>query len=178
VSNPFYDEIRSFLGLSDADVENLAEVAPLVHEHGPGITDRFYQVLASNATTAAQIAGRVERLKRTHGEWMRSLVSGSIPDEWFDAQVRIGHVHVVVGVSPLHVELTYSLLRDAFTAMVLEHVSDRSRALSISQSLTKVLDISLALVNHAYAEERLRRLSAFTGFSRKLIENCIAQKPR
>ena len=42
-------------------------------------------------------------------------------------------------------------------------------------SLVKVLDLDLMIINLAYGEERLERLSSFTGMSRKLLERCVTQ---
>ena len=173
MSNPLYDEIRAFIGFGPEDHANLKALAPVIEKRGAGVTSYFYAILGGNPTTAALIEGRVDRLKPTHSRWMGGLVAGDYGDTWFDAQVRIGQVHVAMGISPLHVELTFGILRDKLGEAVHEEIADAASAAAYSRSMVKALDISLALVNHAYAEERLHRLSNFTGFSRKLIENCI-----
>lgn len=178
MTHALYKEIETFLSFSPDDVSNLTALAPVMAKNGAAVTDHFYQVLGQNPTTAALIDGRVDQLKQTHTRWMKTLTTGSFDDAWYDAQVRIGHVHVAMGISPLHVELTFSLLRNELSKVVNNDVSDPTRAASLFRSLTKALDMSLALVNHAYAEERLNRLSAFTGFTRRLIENCINKKAK
>jgi hypothetical protein len=42
--------------------------------------------------------------------------------------------------------------------------------------LVKILDIDLMIINLAYSQETIDRLSKFTGMSRKLIERCIQLK--
>lgn len=175
MSNEMYAEIREFINFNAEDHANLTALAPVIQKRGAEITTHFYDVLGKNPITAALIDGRTERLKNTHMRWMDSLVGGDYGESWFDAQVRIGQVHVAMGISPLHVELTFGILRNEIAKAVSEEL-DASKVAAYNRSLVKALDISLALVNFAYAEERLARLSNFTGFSRKLIENCINKK--
>lgn len=178
MTRTLFTEIQDFLSFGDDDRRLLLAMAPIIERHGADITAAFYAVLGRNPTTRALIEGRVDRLKATHQRWMSSLVSGDYGDAWSDSQIRIGNVHVMLGISPLHVELTFSLLRDNLLAAVRQEVADGATCLASQRALVKVLDMSLALVNHAYAEERLNRLSGFTGFSRKLIENCINKTAR
>jgi hypothetical protein len=44
------------------------------------------------------------------------------------------------------------------------------------QALIKILDIDLMIINLAYSQETIDRLSSFTGMSKKLIERCVALK--
>lgn len=167
-------EMKAFLAFDAADEANLRAAAASVAAHGRRVTDEFYATLQSHPATAPIIDGHVETLKRTHGRWMTSLVCDPIDDAWYEAQRRIGHVHVQRGIPPFYVELTFGLLREKLAAAIaLDAGADVARATAVSRSLVKALDMSLAIVNEAYAEERLDRLSAFTGFTRKLIENCI-----
>jgi len=173
MSSEFYNEIRGFVAWSAEDEANLVALASLVGDQGAAITDTFYAKLAENPETAAKIEGRVDSLKQTHRAWMRGMAAGDYSDAYFDRQVRIGKVHVVQGIQPIYVEMVFSLLRDMLVSAIQQHEADRERALALQRSVLKLLDIDLLLINFAYAQERLDRLSKFTGFSRKLIENCI-----
>jgi len=178
MSAALFQEIREFVAFSAVDEANLTTLKPVIEKHGAAITRRFYDVLGNNPTTSALIEGRVDRLKTTHSSWLTALVGGDWGEGWFEAQIRIGHVHVKLGISPLHVELTYSLLRSYIIEAIREEIDDAQVASDCARSVVKGLDMSLALVNHAYADERLNRLSGFTGFSRKLIENYINKSPK
>ncbi|MCA9493343.1 MAG: hypothetical protein KC621_25605, partial [Myxococcales bacterium] len=65
------------------------------------------------------------------------------------------------------------VIRTGGLAAVFAEMEDRAQAIACSQALLKLLDLDLLIINLAYGEERLERLTAFTGFSRRLIENCI-----
>ena len=47
--------------------------------------------------------------------------------------------------------------------------------MALSASLTRVLDLDLAIINLSYHEARLKRLSDVTGITRALLENLILQ---
>ena len=49
------------------------------------------------------------------------------------------------------------------------------QAASYSQSMLKILDLDLTIINQAYEDERLNRLEAGTGLSRNLLETFINQ---
>ncbi|MFO0744973.1 MAG: protoglobin domain-containing protein [Myxococcota bacterium] len=176
MSKALYSEMKSFIGFDAEDEANLTALQGVIAKHGARITDAFYATLEANETTAALIAGRVDRLKATHARWMGAMVGGDYGDAWFEQQERVGNVHVQMGISPFHVELTFSLLRDNLIDAIARE--EPARAAALSRSAVKALDMSLALINHAYAEERLNRLAGFTGFSRKLIETCINKKAK
>ena len=173
-----FAEMKSFLSFSDQDAANLQSLAPVFARHGAGITDRFYEVLGRFAGTSAQIEGRVDVLKATHSRWMGDLFSGTYGDDYFQGRLRIGQAHVRIGLDPLYVEGVMSIIRsDALAAMAAE-ISDASELVSKYQSLLKILDIDLMIINFAYAEERLDRLAGFTGMKRSLIENVIRKAKR
>ena len=173
-----HDEIRNFVSFGPDDAAALMGLADMVQTRGAAITDHFYEVLGANATTAPIIAGRVDALKKTHRAWLEALVRGGCDDAWFTMQAHVGQVHVRVGVPPMHVELTFSLLRKLLVDAIHESIGDTARAAAASTAVVKAVDMALATINLAYAEERLNRLCGFTGFSRKLIENCISKAAR
>ena len=87
-------------------------------------------------------------------------------------------VHVKIGLDPMYVEAVMSLIRHDALAVMSREITDLSELVSKYQSLLKVLDIDLMIINYAYAEERLDRLAGFTGMKRTLIENVIRKAKR
>ena len=57
-----------------------------------------------------------------------------------------------------------------------QQVADKALQADYARSVVRILDLDLMIINLAYGEERLERLSQFTGMSRKLIERCVTQK--
>ncbi len=171
-----FNELKQFVGFDDeVDGQRLERLAPVFAEHGPTLTDAFYQRLQAHPGTAGQIAGRVDTLKQTHARWMAELFAGAYQVDYFHRRHRIGLVHVRVGVLPRWCAGIISFLRTCSLPIVLNSFSDRSEGAAHYGSLVKILDLDLMVINLAYEEERLRRLATFTGMSRKLIERCITK---
>ena len=167
-----FDEMKRFLAFDDQDVANLKRLGPIFEKAGPAITEEFYETLGQFEETRNLIKGRVEALMQTHARWMGELFAGEYGETYFENRMRIGEVHVKVGLPPWYVEAVMNLIRAKSHAAISAEVG-AEEASELYVSLIKILDLDLMIINLAYGEERLDRVSAFTGMSRKLIENVI-----
>lgn len=168
-----YDQMKEFVGFTDADAANLKKLAPVFAKHGPGMTDAFYATLAHYPATAKIIDGRIAALKTTHTQWMVELFEGDYGPAYFERRYKIGLVHVKVAIDPHYVEAVMDVIRTAGVAAIFTEMEDRQEAIACTQSLLKILDLDLLVINLAYGEERIDRLTAFTGVGRRLLEACI-----
>lgn len=168
-----YAEMKSFLDFGDSDVVNLKELGAVFAKHGARITDEFYTTLARYPATAKLIEGRVDALKATHKRYLGELFAGDYAEGYFQNRMKVGAVHVKVGLDPYFVEAVMSFLRTEGMLAIRQEVADGVRCTELTASYLKILDLDLLIINLAYGEERLNRLTKFTGMSRKLLENCI-----
>ncbi len=168
-----YTEMRDFLKLGDEDAARLKALRPVFEKHGPAITDAFYDALEATPRTAAIIEGRVDALKKTHLAWTLNLFEGDYGRPFFEAQYRIGEVHVAQNISPELVEGVMNCLRIGGRRAIEAELGATPEAMLHYDSLVKVLDLALMTINLAYHDERIERISAFTGMSRKLLENLV-----
>lgn len=175
-SSAIFDEIKNFIGFGDDDVAALKSLAPVFAARGAALTDAFYVKLASNPEQNRLIEGRVDALKRTHNRWMSELFAGEYGEAYFQNRWKIGLAHVRVGVRPWWVEAVTSFLRTEGVALLAAEIADPEQRTRCAQALVKILDIDLMIINLAYADDTIDRLSNFTGMSRKLIERCVQLK--
>lgn len=173
-----FEEMKAFLSFGAADAANLARLAPVFEAHGARITDDFYEVLARFPETAALVEGRVDALKVTHIRWMSGLFTGVYDAGYFDNRIRIGMAHVRIGLPPWYVEGVMDMIRVEGLKAIAAAFPDVQELAALYGSLVKILDLDLMVINLAYAEERLDRVTTFTGMSRKLIENVINRAKR
>lgn len=169
-----FEKMKGFIDFNDQDVANLKALAPLFERHGSGITDRFYNTLGNYPETAKLIEGRVDQLKATHHRWMRELFAGDYGEAYFQNRVRIGQAHVRIKLDPFFVEGVMSFLRSAGLFAIREHTNDVDQAAAYASSFLKILDLDLLIINLAYGDDRMDRLTKFTGMSRKLLERCVS----
>lgn len=180
VDETLVEEIRIFRSVSNftkGDEDKLREAAPIILPHINAITDKFYEQLAAEEKTAKYIEGRVELLKKTHIQWLTDLFSGKCDNDFIEKQLRIGKAHVSAKIPPLFVASSMSYLRSAFPKLInheLHH--DEKAASELEGALLRILDLCQYLVDHAYEQDRLNRLTNATGLSRPLLENLISLK--
>ncbi len=175
-TNAIFQEIKNFIGFTEDDVASLKALAPIFAVDGAAITDMFYVKLARDPEQSKLIEGRVDALKRTHNRWMTELFAGDYGEAYFDGRWKIGLTHVRVGVKPWWVEAVTSFLRTEGLGLLTSKIDDSAQRTRSSQALVKILDIDLMIINLAYSQETIERLTQFTGMSRKLIERCIQLK--
>jgi Protoglobin len=175
-TNAVFQELKNFIGFTDDDVAALKAMAPIFAVKGAAITDLFYVKLAADPEQNKLIEGRVEALKRTHNRWMSELFAGAYGEAYFADRWKIGLTHVRVGVKPWWVEAVTSFLRTEGFRLLSSEMSDPAERTRSVQALIKILEIDLMIINLAYSDETIDRLSQFTGMSRKLIERCVQLK--
>lgn len=168
-----FEKLKSVVGFGPDDEKNLVTLAPIVEKCGGAITDAFYEKLARTPETAKLIEGRVDELKKTHGIWMRSLVAGDYGPSYFESRWRIGLAHVRVGLDPYWVEGVMSFIRTGMMEALAKEIASSEELAAKHASFTKVCDLDLMIINLSYGEDRLARLTEFTGLKRGLIENII-----
>lgn len=172
-----FTEMKKFVGFTSDDAENLKSIAHIFEKHGSAITDTFYETLELYPETAALIEGRVDSLKETHARWMGELftgVEGGHEEAYFTNRDIVGKVHVKIGLDPRWVEGVMTIIRTGGHAAMSQELESAAELGAKFNSLCKILDLDLMIINLSYADERLTRLANFTGMSRKLIENCIS----
>jgi hemoglobin-like flavoprotein len=168
-----FEKLKTLVNFKDEDIANLKALQPIVEKHGQAITDAFYDKLSTNPETAKMIEGRVDALKKTHKAWMQSLVAGDYGQAYVESRWRIGMAHVRVGLDPFWVEGVMSFIRTAMEQALAKEIASPAELAAKHAAFTKVCDLDLMVINLSYAEDRLERLTAFTGMKRGLIENII-----
>ncbi len=168
-----FEELKSFVGFGEEEAQTLKGMKTVMEPIQGPITDTFYTQLGKQEATARMIEGRVESLKGTHGRWFNSLFEGEYGQSYFEGRWRIGLAHVRIGLEPHWVEGVMSLIRTEAIVRLGAQVADAEALGKMCSALVKVLDLDLAVINLSYQEERLERLTDFTGMKRNLIENII-----
>jgi hypothetical protein len=167
------EEMKSFIGFGAEDAANLKSLGPVMAPHQGKITDTFYETLGRHGHTALLIEGRVEQLKQTHAKWFGELFGGEYGEAYFVGRWKIGLAHVRIGLDPFWVEAVMSVIRTMAAEALATTNSDAADAARKYGSLCKLLDLDLLVINLSYQDDRLTRLTDFTGMKRTLIENII-----
>lgn len=169
-----FQELKEFLRWGDGDEAVLRGLHAILSPDFARITDVFYQrVLEHQGARAALMGGesQVGRLKITLASWMGRLLSGPWDEEYFELRCRIGRVHVLIALPQHYMVGAMNVVRQEFARILFREFASRPMELGEAQtSVSKVLDLDLAIMLHAYREDllmqqsRLERLSTFGQF--------------
>ncbi len=100
VNVTLFENLKQFVGFSDADVEHLRDLAAVLEPHFPDVATRLYREAqrdpAGRKILAAPAAGAA--LRQALLVWLRSLCSGSYDADYFHSRAQVGRTHVRVGV--------------------------------------------------------------------------------
>lgn len=176
MSNNDLDVFHHIGGFSPQDVVDLSALAPQVRAKVPEVNEAFYARLLSRPEVAKHIEGKLERLKETHRNWMMDLVGGVYDETFWERQRQIGRVHVQAHIPPLFVSASMSFLRSELPRVLTDQEMTTAEAEQVQRGLSaflRLLDLCQMLIDKAYEDERLRRLSDATGMRPSLIENLI-----
>ena len=156
-----YREIQEYVGWTANDARRVAQLQPVFADHRAELIDDFYDEIRRHPRAMRVIQGgqaQIDRLKKTLTDWLEQLLGGRYDDAYFDRRWQIGWRHVEIGLDQLYTNLALARLRDGMLRLLARQWTGSSESLSESiRSLCKLLDIDLAVIQDAYACERLER---------------------
>jgi signal transduction histidine kinase len=161
--NAYFENIKSYVGFTDADSAVLRELAGPGEAYFWGFSEHFYECITRHPDAHRVLEGpeQIERLKRTLIEWMRSGLLGPHDETFYERRARIGRVHVRIALPQQYMFTAVNVMRLDFRRMVEQvYESDRQRERQASDAVDKLFDLELAIMLQTYredSEERLRR---------------------
>lgn len=101
--NTIFEEIKSYVGFTRCDAEQLLALAPVVESGLPRVVDRFYAEIFRHPAARLVFSGdeQLDRLRGSLHQWLNTLFSGEYDQAYLEQRTRIGHTHVRVGL-PQH----------------------------------------------------------------------------
>jgi signal transduction histidine kinase len=156
-----YRELQQYVGWSDEDATRVAGVLPIVEPHLPALVDDFYEEIERHPAAAKVITGgaaQVERLKRTLTGWLRELFSGVYDRDYALRRWKVGWRHVEIGLDQVYTNVALSRLRNGLRiALRRDWRGPVEELISLLNSLDRLIDLDLAIIEDAYQAEHLQR---------------------
>jgi len=156
-----YRELQRYVGWSARDAQRVRSIAAHVTERMSDLIDDFYAEIQRHPDAARVLTGgaaQIERLKGSLRSWMCDTLACRDDPAYTERRWRIGLRHAEIGLNPAFVAAAMSRLRIGITAIVgsASHLSHAQRD-AVVQSLNKLLDVELAVIQDAYEAEYLER---------------------
>lgn len=148
-----WEEMKAYVGMSDACGEHLNRLRPHVAAELDPIVDRFYARIQQfpGANSVLQGPAQVERLKQTLCRFIMEMLTGPYDRAYFLKRRRIGKVHVQVGLPEHYVFAAMNRIRIDI-ASVAFRVLPPEQAVATTQALARIVDLELAVMSSTYME--------------------------
>jgi len=156
-----YQELQQYVSWTAEDAARVKSVGPLVTSFFHPLVDDFYDQIKRHADALKVITGgeeQIARLKKTLVHWLEELFSGRYDHEYVERRWRVGFRHVEIGLDQVYTNAALSRLRSGLLAAVAQSwPGDVKELLLVRESLNKLLDLDLAIIEDAYQTEFQRR---------------------
>ena len=156
-----YQELQAYVGWTDADAARVSASAALIEPHLPALVDDFYAEITRHPGARKVITGgkaQIDRLKGTLTIWVRELMHGPYDVEHVAKRWRIGWRHVEIGLDQVYTNVALSRLRSGIVRAIMKHFQgDPTDLAETIESLHKLIDLDLAIIEDAYQSEYLNR---------------------
>lgn len=156
-----YQQLQQYVRWTPADAERIRAAEPLLAPQIPPLVEDFYEEISRHSETRKVITGgsaQIERLKGTLTRWLEELWSGRYDADYVARRWQVGYRHVEIGLDQVYTNAALSRLRSGMVAALEQSWSGPPEDLIATlQSLHKLLDLDLAIIEDAYQAEYTRR---------------------
>lgn len=156
-----YLDLQRYVGWSDRDAANVHNVAEDLRAGLPGLIDDFYAELQQHPAAMRVITGgpaQIERLKESLRNWLSDSLRAEFDQDYVVRRWNIGLRHAEIGLHPAYTSAALARLRNGVIRLVINSASGPPELLSDTiQSLNRLLDLDLAIIQDAYEAEHVRK---------------------
>ena len=154
-------EIKAYVGFDDdVDGARLRALHAHVMSEATAITDRFYDIVLrfEGARRVFADDAQVHRLKGSLERFLDEMLKGPFDLEYYHRRLRIGHVHVRVGLPSRYMFTAMNrLMEDVQRINRRVHHDDVDAMCDTAATLRRVADLELAIMVGTYIEAREQR---------------------
>lgn len=166
-----FEELKRYVDFSAADEATLRSLYPVASPHFQQIAEVFYDRILTHAEARKALEGgesQVGRLKVTLVAWMGGLLQGPWDEAYYEKRCRIGRIHVRIALPQHYMFGAMNVLRREFNRILdTNYREDFAKLTAARTSVSKILDLELAIMLHTFREDllaqqaRVERLSTF-----------------
>lgn len=157
-----YLELQQYVGWTPNDAARVAALSGIIEPALFDLVEDFYDEVQRHPEARQVITGgadQVERLKRTLAAWLCELFSGRYDEQYVERRWRVGNRHVEIGLHQVYTNVALSRLRTGLVRVIRARWPASNEELKDTlESLHKLLDLDLAIIEDAYQGARLRAI--------------------
>ncbi len=156
------DDLVTLLNLTAGEKELLVNLQEQAQSKAPALSEAFYQRLLAHPLTAEYVTDQIEERKGTLENWFVELFSGEYGSEYIQGRLRIGQIHVRIGL-PVRYPLA---MMDLILEIGLKVTASSPQPDQAVLAFRKLLALDLAIFNQAYEDTQLKHLAETMGNER------------
>jgi len=171
MSETVFDELKRYVRFDEEDERALRALHRHAAPRFEELSETFYGRILAHEEASRVLAGgesQVGHLKVTMVSWLDSLLSGPWDEAYWDRRLRIGRVHVRIGLPQHYMFGAMNVHRTELARVAWEAFHrDEDELHRVRTALGKILDLELAVMLHTYRDDllaqqaRVERLSTF-----------------
>ncbi|WP_020559074.1 protoglobin domain-containing protein [Thiofilum flexile] len=170
---------KQFCDLTLEKEQLIQTIGPDLLPYLPAITEAFYTHLLAIDDAVVFLEGRVDSLKKTHLDWLSSLFTKNLDDDFAAHLYHVGAVHVRVELPADFVTGAITFLHQKLIHVVVYlYGNDSVKLLNVLQAINSLFGYNLQLMQLSYQQSmvtaELARFLDITGISHKLFSNMVA----
>lgn len=156
-----FKDIKAHYFFTNDDAQRLLSVQQLMNDHAEramNTVDQWIQSLpeATRLFTEESRKTHVNALRR---QWFADLFSGVYDAKYFERMIRIGQVHVKVGIEAHFMNRSINMVRNFCIDILNQNIEDTEERTRVAVSVHKMLDMNLDIITSSYIEEEIRSYS-------------------
>lgn len=157
-----YQDLQRYLDWTEKDAQLVRDLWPHVAPFVPEIIDDFYAEIGRHPGALRVITGgeaQLARLKKTLATWLEQLFSGVYDEHYVVLRWRVGLRHVEIGLDQVYTNVAMGRLRYRLQQAIGMVAARAGIDLAVAATtLSRLLDLDLAIIQVAYETEYMRRL--------------------
>ncbi len=153
-----WQELTRYVRYTHDDAALVAAARPVVEPHFARISDEFYERIHEHDDAHAVFVddAQIDRLRASLVRWMGELFRGHFDEAYYEATLRIGRVHVRVGLPQRYMFTAMSVIRCELVRILGEAKIPDLEVTRVA--LSKLIDLTLATMLESYGADFAARI--------------------
>ena len=154
-----YRDLQTYLQWSTEDRDNVVALGPILQSRLSPLVEDFYEEVRRHPTASKVLTGdqdQIDRLKASLRAWLQQLFEGKYDLEYVHLRWRVGLRHAQIGLQQVYTNAALSRLRHGMHRSLREAGLPVERLWQLLESLDKLLDLDLAIIEDSYDSHRLQ----------------------
>lgn len=150
-------EVLRYIEFSPEDLDHVRTLGQLLKPVLQDISDAFYDALTTSPMVSRIFEGpeQITRLRHSLLGWLEELFEGQYDEDYYARRMRIGYIHVQVGLEPHFVSGAMNIIRSAIERHTYDLCPDPRMSQRYLSATHKVLDLELCLIHSSYWDHLL-----------------------